>query len=183
MRVHLGHGQQEADNTCKKVAPGFTARSGTYFLFFRGFEGLWRMKLYIHTFSKQIWSLSNAPRICIWLRPFKKGYMCILTRKDPSSGPPAFFKQTHTHKHSAWWNSWVIGSLCLHCCVLARPVMAPFAVCSNGVNRISSLSTAFPHLARGWVVNACGFVCWWPTAYPSTGFQGMSVWQIPTELL
>lgn len=110
----------------------------------------------------------------IWLSPFKKGYMCILTRKDPFTGQPAFFKQTHTHEHSAWWNSWVIGSLCLHCCVLARPVMAPFAVCSNGVNGISSLSTAFPHLARGWVINACSFVCWWPIAYPSTGFQGMS---------
>lgn len=110
----------------------------------------------------------------IWLPPFKRGHMCILTRKDLSIGPPAFFKQTHTYKHSVRWNSWVIGSLCLQCCVLARPVMAPFAVCSNGVNGISSLSTVSPHLARGWVVNAYGFVCWWPTAYPSTGFKGMS---------
>lgn len=90
---------------------------------------------------KEIWIPSNATRIILSdSLHLQMGHMWILTKEDPSIGPPAFFKQTHTHKHSVWWNGWVIGSLCLQCCVLARPVMAPFAVCSNGVNGISSLS-------------------------------------------
>lgn len=107
----------------------------------------WDMLYYSFMTSEiyiQIWRLSNG-RILLFDRLYLKRdicawHMCILTRKGPSIGPPAFFKQTHTHKHSVRWNGWVIGSLCLQCCVLVRPVMAPFAVCSNGVNGISSLT-------------------------------------------
>lgn len=80
---------------------------------------------------------------------------------------------TPTHTPCEGWIGWVIVSYCLQCYVFARSVIAPFAVCNNGVNGISSelcLCPSSVHLARGWAIDACGFVCWWPAAYASSGF-------------